>query len=80
MVEETKAVTSRAFSAYGHPLDIVPSFKYLGIVILMTYDDCQAVVQNLSKVWTVWWKLERILSREGARLSLSGFFFKAVIQ
>ena len=31
--EEEQEVTSRAFSAYGHPLEMVNSFQYLGRVI-----------------------------------------------
>ena len=80
MVEETKAVTSRAFSAYGHPLDMVPSLKYLGRVILLLYDDWPAVVQKLAKARTVWWRMARILSREKVRLRMSTFLFKDVVR
>ena len=80
VVVEIRAVISRAFSAYGCPLEIFPSFKYLGRVILAADDDWPAVVQNLEKVRTVWWRMARILSREGVRLRVPGFFFKAVAQ
>ena len=59
---------------------MVTSFKYQGIVISVADDECPAVVQNLAKTRTVWWRTERILSREGVRLRLSVFFFKAVFQ
>ena len=29
---------------------------------------------------TVLWRMSRILSREGARLRVSGFFFKSLVQ
>ena len=32
-------VTARASSAYGHTLEIVTSFKYLGRVVSATEDD-----------------------------------------
>ena len=51
--EEARAVTSRAFSAYGRPLEMVPFFKYLGRVLLAADDDWPAVIQNLSKARTV---------------------------
>ena len=38
MAEEEREVTARAFSAYGSPLEMVTSFKYLGRVISATDD------------------------------------------
>ena len=49
------AVTSRAFSTYGIPLDMVTSFNYLGRVLLVADDDWTTVVQNLVKAQMVWW-------------------------
>ena len=43
-------------------------------------DDWPAVVQNLEMARAVWRRMTRILSREGAELRLSGFFFKVVVQ
>ena len=59
---------------------MVTSFKYLGRVLLVVGDDWLTVVQNIVKAQTVWWRISKILSREGARPRVSGFFFKAVIQ
>ena len=78
--EEVRARTSRAFSAYGRPLEIVLSLKYLGRVILAANDDWSAVIRNLTKARTVWRRMLRIMSREGASPRVSGFFFKAVVQ
>ena len=78
--EEERAVTSRAFIAYGTPIEVVTYFRYLGIVILVADDDWPAVVRNMAKARAVWRRMTSILSREGARLRVPGFFFKAVIQ
>ena len=58
---------------------MVTSFKYLGQVISAAEDYWLAVVRNLSKVRLVWWRLTRILSKEGAAPRVPGFFFKAVV-
>ena len=78
--EEERAVTSRSFSAYGLPLEMMTSFKYLRRVILTADDDWLTVVQNVVKARTVWWRISKILGREGARPQISGFFFKSIIQ
>ena len=78
--EESRAATSRVFSAYGRTLDVVPSFKYLGIVLSASNDDWPLVVRNLTKAWAFWRIMPRILSREGSRPLVSGFFFKAIVQ
>ena len=44
VVEEARAVTSRSFSAYGIPLEMVTSFKYLERVLLVAGDDWLTVV------------------------------------
>ena len=67
-------------SAYGRPLKMVNSLKYLGRVILATDDDWLAAMKNLSRSRKVWGRMPRILSREGAAPRVSGFFFKDLIQ
>ena len=59
---------------------MLTSFKYLGIVLSAADDDWPEVVRNLVKARTVWWRMSKILSREGARLQVSGFFSKSIIQ
>ena len=61
-------------------LDMVPSFKYLGRVILAADYDWTEVIQNLTKAQSVWRRMLKILSREGERTQVSGFFFKAIFQ
>ena len=79
-VEEESTVTSRAFIAYGHTLGMVPSFKCLGIVLLVAVDDWEEVIRNLMNAWAFWSRMTRNLIRDGARPQLSGFFFKADVQ
>ena len=64
--EEERVFTSREFSAYGSPLKMVTSFRYLGRAILAAEDDWPAVVRNLAWARVVWKRITRILSREGA--------------
>ena len=79
-VDEEWAVTSRYFSSYGHPIEMVTSFRYLGRVIFAADENWPAVVRNLSRERAVWKIMMRILSREGEQPRVSGFFFKAVVQ
>ena len=66
--------------AYGRPLNRVTSFRYLGRVILVANEDWPAVIRNLAKAREVCRTILRVLSKEGAKLRVSGFFFKSVIQ
>ena len=61
--EEERAVTSMAFSPYGHPLEMVTSFRYLWRVISAADDDWSVVVRNLEKSWAVWHRMKMTLSR-----------------
>ena len=72
-VEEAWAVTSREFSAYRIPLEMVFFIKYLGIVLSAADDDWPVVIRNLTKARAVWRRMSRILSREGKRLRVSDF-------
>ena len=63
--EEERAVTSRAFRAYGRTLKMVPYFNYLGRVLSAADDDWPAVIRNLTKARVFWRKMMRILIREG---------------
>ena len=77
---EERDVTTRSFRAYGLPLEMVNSFKYLVRMISVTDDDWPVVVNNLAQAKTVWRRMSHILSREGSMPRVSGFFFKAEIQ
>ena len=77
VLEEMQTSTARNFQAYGRPLNLVTELKYLGRILMASYDDLPAVVGNLRKSWA--W-LSRILEREGANPRVSGMFFKEVVQ
>ena len=79
-IEEERAATSGAFSAYGSTLKMVLYFKYLEIFLSAVDYDWPAVIRNLTKARSVWRIMMRILSREGVRLRVSRFFFKSVVQ
>ena len=78
--EEEREVTTRDFSVYGRPLEMVTSFRYLGRVILEADNNWLTVARNLSWERAVWRRMARILSREGAASRVSGLFFKALVQ
>ena len=80
MAEEEREVTTRAFSAYGRPLEMATSFKYLGRLISTKDNNWPEVVKNFSQARKVCSRMSRILSREGAAPRVSGLFFKAVVQ
>ena len=48
--EEEREVTARYFSAYGRPLEMATSFKYLGRLILAADNDWPSVLKNLAWV------------------------------
>ena len=73
-------MTTMDFSAYGRPLEIVNSFKYLGRMILVTDEKWPTVVSNMAREKKVWGIMSRILSREGVTPWVSGLFFKVLIQ
>ena len=70
----------RDFQAYGRPLDMVLSFKYLGWTLTTSDDNLTLVVGNLCKDWNIWARILRILGREGASPRVSGILFKLVAQ
>ena len=78
--EEDRDVTTRVFSAYERPLEMVTFFKYLGRMILEADDNWTAVVKNFYRAMKVWSRMLRILSTEGAAPWVSGLFFNAVVQ
>ena len=78
-VEETRATTSRVFSAYGLAFKIFPSFKYLGIVLSTADDGWTSMLRNLKNVQVVWRRMSRILNREEEKPQVSEFLFKSVV-
>ena len=77
--EEDREVTSREFITYGHPLEIVNSFRYLGRGVSTADYNLPVLVRNLARARAVWRRMTRILSREGEETQVSGFLFKAIV-
>ena len=61
--EEAQAGTEMAMTAYGIPLALVASFKYLGRFLSKTDGDWPEVVHNLWCSQHNWESLSRVLSR-----------------
>ena len=59
----TREISERAFQAYGEPLDIVASFRYLGSLLTAGDDELPEVIGNLWKAKKSWMQMSRILGR-----------------
>ena len=57
---ELQESTEMAFEAYGTQLEVVTSFKYLGIILMTGEDNWPAVAGNLGKARKIWGRLKRI--------------------
>ena len=53
-VDEEREFIARFFVIYGHPLEMVISFRYLVRVILAVDNNWTEVVSNLSRMRAVW--------------------------
>ena len=78
--EEARTATSREFSAYTPPLEMVTYLKHLGRVISAADDEWPTVARNILEMQNMWQRMSRILIKEGARPQVSGFFFKSAVQ
>ena len=72
--------TDMAITAYRTPLDPVTSFKYLGRLLLVVYNDCTLVVHNLWRAQHKWERMSRVFSREGEYHRTPGGIYVAVVQ
>ena len=78
--EEMKEITERAFQAYGRPLNLVTSFKYLGRNLTASDYYWPTLVGNLSKASKKWIRLSIILGWKGDNPQVLGVLFKVVAQ
>ena len=69
-----------AITAYGVPLTLVTSFKYLRIVLSAADNNWPAVISNLWRERHNWLRLTRVLSREGADDRTSVQIYLAMVQ
>ena len=72
--------TERAFQAYGRPLNLVTSFKYLVWILTALENDWPVVVGNLRNSRKKWAQLSIIFGHERSKLQVSGIFFKVMVQ
>ena len=77
--DEARAGTELAITAYGTPINLVTSFKYLGRVLSEADENWPAVVNNLWRARQKWVRLTRVSSREGADARTSGQIYLAVV-
>ena len=68
------------FQAYGQPIGMVISLKYLGQVLIAGEDNWPSVIGNLKKARKSWAWLTRILGRKGSNPRVFGKCFIAVFQ
>ena len=80
MAEEEKAATSRTLSAYGRPLEMMTSFRYLVRVILAANGDWPAVIRDMAKARAVWRRIRNIFIKEGERSWVYIFLFPSLVQ
>ena len=78
--EEAPAGAEAAFTAYGIPLALVTSFRYLGRFLLEDEDNWPSLVRYLYKAQRKWVRLTRIFIREGADTWTLGQIYFAVVQ
>jgi len=70
----------QVFTIDGTPTESVGSFWYLGRVESCTDSDWAALHTNLRRARYKWYKLSKLLTREGANPRIFGTFCKAVVQ
>ena len=58
----------------------VTTFRYLGMPLDQTDDDCMAVQRNAMRARLVSGKLGTLLQREGVESKVLGNFYRAVVQ
>ena len=52
--EEDRTEAATALRAYDRPLEIVLSFKYLGLLLTVTGDNWTDIIANLWKARKIW--------------------------
>ena len=78
--EEARSGSEVEITSYGIFLVPITYFKYLGRVLLVVDNNCQAVVINLWHARQKWARLTRVLIREGADARTLGHIYLAVVQ
>ena len=78
--EEARTWIATALSAYGIPLSLISSFKYLGRFLSAVDDYWPVVVRNLIWVQKKWARLMLVLVRKGADAWTLGILYVKFVQ
>ena len=57
---------SVSFMVNGGEIERVKEFKYLGRIFSENEDDTKCIEGNLKKARSRWWRISKVLKREGA--------------
>jgi len=68
------------FRINGEEIERVREFRYLGRILDENDDDSRCILAQLSKARGRWWRMAKILKREGADSFQMGRFYVAVVQ
>ena len=68
------------FFVYGHELERVREFEYLGRILREDDDDSKTIVNQIKKARRKWNAIGKILKREGANAKMMARFYMTVVQ
>ena len=67
------------FKINGEEIERVREFQYLGRILDENDDDSRCIIAQLSKARSRWWRMAKILKREGADPFQMGRFYIVVV-
>ena len=73
-------VSTSAFVVQDHPIEFVPSFRYLGRILSNDDSDDLAVYARKQKAACVWGRFRVLLQIEGASVETMCRFYRTIIQ
>ena len=68
------------FTINGEKIERVKEFRYLGRILTEDDDDSRCIEDQLKKARSIWWRMAKLLKREGANPLQMGRFYMAVVQ
>ena len=68
------------FTINGEKIERVKEFRYLGRILIEDDDDSRCIEDQLKRARSRWWRMAKLLKREGANTFQMGRFYMAVIQ
>ena len=79
-LENKKKQQTTKFTVFGKEIEIVREFKYLGRIINEKNEDDTAIKKNLEKAQSIWRRLSKLLSREGANPPIMARIYRTVVE